>query len=136
MTTTTQTITDVSIELRHAREAIELLGGNVVAAPGKFSRLFTPDVRHYGPGRDFCTATALVQDQPETFAGFSDRSIVIHDLTQSGDRVLANVTFSGQHTADFRGCTASGERQTADALVVLRFEDGQIAVASSVLRWR
>lgn len=136
MTTTTMTQTNVRTELETAREAIELLGSDSDAARDTFARLFAPGVRHYGPGRELCAATALLQGQPDSFAGFTDRAIAIHDLSYSGQKVIARATFTGTHDGEFSGCQGRGERQTADALIVLSFEGGRIAHASSVLHWR
>lgn len=128
-----QSSTQANIEA--AREAIELLGTGAIAEDGSLERLFAPNVRHFGPGRDFCPATLLLQGQPEPFAGFSEREIEVHDLTTIGSRVMARVTFSGHHTAQYQGCDATGELKVARGLVTLRFGGGRITEASSVLRW-
>ena len=136
MTTATMTRIDVDMELATAREAIELLASDSNAARETFGRLFAPGVRHYGPGRELCAATALLQGQPDTFAGFSDRTVQIHDLSRSGEKIIGRVTFSGTHSGEFNGSRGVGQRRTADTLIVLSFEDGRISNASSVLNWR
>jgi predicted ester cyclase len=136
MTTATLTKTTIDTELATAREAIELLGSDSDAARDSFRRLFAPGVRHYGPGRELCAATALLQGQPDTFAGFSDRTVQIDDLSRSGEKIIGRVTFAGTHCGEFNGSQGAGQRRTADALIVLSFEDGRISNASSVLNWR
>lgn len=132
-TMTTANSTQANIEA--AREAIELLGTGAIAEDGSLERLFAPNVRHFGPGRDFCPATLLLEGQPEPFAGFSDRQVEVHDLSTIGNRVMARITFTGRHTGQYQDCDASGEIKMAKGLVTLRFGGGRITEASSVLRW-
>ena len=136
LTTTKTATTATQTNVETAREALELLATGATAGVDSFDRLFAPNVRHYGPARDFCPADLLMQGQPETFAGFSERSVEIHELSPIGNRVMAQITFSGRHTGEFQHHAGNGAVREAKGLVMFRFSGGRIVEASSVLHWR
>lgn len=56
---------------------------------------------------------------------FSDANIDIHDLIAEDNKVVARVTWSGNHTGDYRGIPPSGKRIEISAFIVERFRDGK-----------
>jgi predicted ester cyclase len=99
-------------------------------------RVFEPDFRAAGSGRELCPIDAAQALHPADFDAFDDRSIEIVRTVESGDRVLAYVTVRGTHVGTFCGAAGTGRRMRADGLFVLRIPRGRVAEAWSVLRWQ
>lgn len=99
-------------------------------------RVFEPDFRAAGSGRELCPIDAAQPLHPAGFDAFDDRSVEIVRTVESGDRVLAYVTVRGTHVGTFCGAAGTGRRMRADGLFVLRIPQGRVAEAWSVLRWQ
>ena len=99
-------------------------------------RVFEPNFRAAGSGRELCPIDAAQALHPAGFDAFDDRSVEIVRTVESGDRVLAYVTVRGTHVGTFCGAAGTGRRMRADGLFVLRIPQGRVAEAWSVLRWQ
>lgn len=61
------------------------------------------------------------------YAAFPDGRHEVHGMVADGDQVVARVTFSGTHTADFMGIPPSGKRQSCTGVQWARVRDGKIS---------
>lgn len=61
------------------------------------------------------------------YSAFPDVSVVIEDLIEEGDRVVARLTASGTHRGEFMGAPPTGKQITAQEIDVFRLENGLIA---------
>jgi steroid delta-isomerase-like uncharacterized protein len=60
------------------------------------------------------------------FTAFPDYRAEIEDLVAEGDRVVARITGSGTHLAEFLGVPATGVRVAVPGIDIMRFRDGQV----------
>jgi steroid delta-isomerase-like uncharacterized protein len=61
-----------------------------------------------------------------TLLGMPDYHTTIEDLIAEGDKVVARVTMTGTHTADFWGVPPTGRRVNLTAIYIVRIADGKI----------
>jgi steroid delta-isomerase-like uncharacterized protein len=93
-----------------------------------FSELLAEDfVEHesapgLGPTRDGVRQFFAMQ-----IAAFPDLRMDPEDVLPSGDKVVARVTYSGTHEADFMGIPATGKRVEAQLIDIIRFGDDGLA---------
>ncbi len=98
--------------------------------------LFAPDFRCYGPTRTRMGLAADTEPLAGLDRGFSERSLSISRMVESGNRVISYVRFTGRHTGEYQGYRPSGRLMQADGYVVHLFNDeGLIAQEWSVFRW-
>jgi len=93
--------------------------------------LIDPDCAIHRPEGQLKGLTAfrsMVAGRRANFSAFSTR---IHDLIESGDRVVARLTHEGTASAPYRFRIGThdvkGKKMTWDAIVIFRFDKGKIA---------
>lgn len=62
-------------------------------------------------------------------AAFPDFEADIEDMVAEGDRVVARITNRGTFEGEFMGTPPNGNTFEAEAIEIIRFEDGKIAEA-------
>lgn len=58
-------------------------------------------------------------------AAITDFHVDVHDLLQEDDKVVARVSFVGNHTGDFMGVPASGNPVDINAIDIMQFRGDQ-----------
>jgi steroid delta-isomerase-like uncharacterized protein len=60
------------------------------------------------------------------FEAFPDLHVEIHDLLESGDKVVTRKTFHGRHDGEFLGLAPTGRTVSWDVIDIVRFRGGQM----------
>ncbi len=67
-------------------------------------------------------APSLVADRP----AFADHRVAIEDQIAKGDKVLARMSFSGNHMGEFNGIAATGQHVVCAGTAIDRIVDGKV----------
>lgn len=59
----------------------------------------------------------------------SDRAVTFNHLLVEGDFITVHVTLAGKHTGEFLGVKPTGKVIRSEAIMIERFQDGQIIEA-------
>lgn len=81
---------------------------------------------HYAGSTDQVPAQVLRDDLAALKAANPDLHAEIHTMVAAGDYVFTELTWSGTHTGDFFGITASGKPILHNGIVMRRLENGTI----------
>jgi steroid delta-isomerase-like uncharacterized protein len=95
-----------------------------IIGPGFVDRTPSPG---QAPGVD-----GLRQNIAAFRAAFPDGQIIVRELLADHDKVVARVTLSGTHTADYFGVPASGKQVVADGIETFRFAQGMVVESWSM----
>jgi len=60
------------------------------------------------------------------FEAFPDLHVEIHDLLESGDKVITRKTFHGTHDGEFLGLAPTGRTASWDVIDIVRFREGRM----------
>jgi predicted ester cyclase len=60
------------------------------------------------------------------FEAFPDLYVEIHDLLESGDKVVTRKTFHGTHNGEFLGLAPTGRFVSWDVIDIVRVREGQM----------
>jgi hypothetical protein len=120
---------------QHALAALALVTEPDLELVGReYQRLFSPHMRLVGFARQLCPLYAH-QLAPGEFYAFDEKELLVQDLEESGDRVIAHVLFKGCHRPS-QHSSAPDRWYAAHGIVVFRFAADQIDEAWAVLQWQ
>jgi predicted ester cyclase len=95
--------------------------------PEAVDEIFAPEyVHHLGQDR-VMRREEVKQFAAELLAAYPDRASTVHDLIADGDRVAVRWSSSGHRQGSFQGRPATGEKETATGMWILRVEGGRVA---------
>jgi steroid delta-isomerase-like uncharacterized protein len=66
-------------------------------------------------------------------AAFPDLHVVVHDIMQDGDKVVARVSFVGTHQGEFMGLPASGNAVDISAIDIMQFRGDKVVAHWGVM---
>jgi steroid delta-isomerase-like uncharacterized protein len=78
-------------------------------------------VSSFPPDRDGVISLFLM-----LFKAFPDLHVEIHDLIESGDKVVTRKTFHGTHEGEFIGLPPTGHKVSWGVIDIVRFRDGKM----------
>jgi len=111
-------------DLYHAFSTGSINNLDQVIGPGYVDRSAGPS---QAPGID-----GLRQNIAVFRTAFPDGKITIRELLSDHDKVVARVTLSGTHVADYFGIAPSGKPVTADGMEIFRFMHGMVVESWSL----
>lgn len=89
-----------------------------------YKDLLAPDFVGHVPGGPK-NSEGFIQHTKFYNLAFTDRSITVDDIVAEGDKVIAQIIWSGTHTGDFQGLPPTGKRIEITAFIIERFQDGK-----------
>ena len=89
-----------------------------------YRELMSPEIVAHIPGGTVNREVFLQHNNVFNVA-FSGRQITVEDLTTEEDKVVARVTWQGNHTGDFQGLPPTGKQVVISAFIVERVKDGK-----------
>lgn len=87
------------------------------------------DIRDHSPFGEERGREKLMEQAEYLHAAFADLTATVEDAVAEGDTVALRVTVRGTHEGEFMGIEPTGNSFEIPGVVVLRFEDGQVAEA-------
>jgi len=97
--------------------------------------LVARNFRAIGPASQAFSAAPEQRHAPKGKA-FTDVRVNIRDINVAENSAAVRLTFTGRHASAYQGCSATGRPMEADGVVLLRFDQGCVVEASSLLQWR
>lgn len=90
-------------------------------------RLMAPDILHHGLGAEPIVGRERFKEWYRSFRGaFSDILCSVTHVCVEEDLLAARVLFTGTHTGTSLGVPPTGRKVSLTALIMCRFQDGQI----------